>query len=73
MIARADPDILLLTGFDWDYEGRALRAFEAQLATAGAGYPYLFASRPNTGMATGQDMDGNGRTGEPRALSASSG
>lgn len=66
MIARANPDILLLTGFDWDYEGRALRAFEAQLATAGAGYPYLFASRPNTGMATGQDMDGNGRTGEPR-------
>jgi hypothetical protein len=66
VIARANPDILLLTGFDWDYEGRALRAFEAQLATAGAGYPYLFASRPNTGMATGQDMDGNGRTGEPR-------
>ncbi|MDD8021541.1 MAG: endonuclease/exonuclease/phosphatase family protein [Paracoccaceae bacterium] len=66
VVAQTNPDILLLTGFDWDYEGRALRAFEAQLAAAGAGYPHLFAPRPNTGMATGLDMDGNGRRGEPR-------
>ncbi|MDF0601103.1 endonuclease/exonuclease/phosphatase family protein [Psychromarinibacter sp. C21-152] len=65
-IAHNSPDILLLTGFDWDHGLAAARALEARLDAAGAGYPYLFARRPNSGLATGLDMDGDGRTGGPR-------
>ena len=63
IIAWVDPDILVLTDFDYDLEGRALQAFNATLPD-----PYLqhFAIRPNTGIATGLDMDQNGRTGEAR-------
>ena len=66
VIATARPDVLLLTGLDWDYEGRALAALVAQLAAAGVDYPHSYAPRPNTGMPTGFDADGNGRLGEPR-------
>ncbi|MFT3690702.1 endonuclease/exonuclease/phosphatase family protein [Paenirhodobacter sp.] len=57
------PDVLLLTGFDWDYQGVALAAFAARL---GPDYPHRYAPRPNTGMATGLDLDGNGRMGQAR-------
>lgn len=66
VITATAPDILLITGFDWDFEGRALAAFEARLAAAGQGYPYLFAPPTNAGLATGLDLDGNGRLGEGR-------
>lgn len=66
VIVAARPDILLLTGFDWDYQGDALAAFMARLRAAGVDYPYSFAARPNTGMATGLDLDGNGRLGQAR-------
>ncbi|WP_298806777.1 endonuclease/exonuclease/phosphatase family protein [uncultured Lentibacter sp.] len=66
VIARINPDILVLSDFDYDAEARALSAFAALLATAGAPYPYRFARRPNTGWATGLDMDGDGRLGTPR-------
>lgn len=66
VIAAVNPDVLLLTGFDWDHDLLALRAFETRLAAQGAGYPHLFAARPNSGLATGIDLDGNGKTGEPR-------
>ena len=35
VIAETRPDILLLTDFDWDYDGRALSAFADLLAGAG--------------------------------------
>jgi len=63
VIAETRPDILLLTEFDWDYEGRALAAFAARLAQAGLDYPHRFAARPNSGMATGLDLDDDGRLG----------
>ncbi|MHA6346977.1 endonuclease/exonuclease/phosphatase family protein [Roseivivax sp. CAU 1761] len=65
-IAALDPDILLLTDLDYDLEGRALAALAGRLAAAGAAYPHRFALRPNTGMATGRDLDGDGRRGQPR-------
>lgn len=62
-IRSADPDVLLLLGFDYDASGAALDAF---LSLIGSGaYPYRFALRPNTGMASGLDLDGDGRTGGP--------
>lgn len=66
VIAAVDPDILHLTGFDWDLEGHALAAFVDLLGAAGAPYPHLFSDRPNAGVASGEDLDGNGRVGEPR-------
>lgn len=61
-----DADILLLTGFDYDGGDAALGAFAARLAAAGLDYPHLFARPPNTGVATGLDLDGDGRLGGPR-------
>ncbi len=61
IIAEIGPDILLLTDFDHDMEGRALAAFAAR-----AGYAHWFANPPNTGLMTDQDLDQNGKLGEPR-------
>ncbi len=65
IIAEVRPDILLLTGFDYDAGLVALQAFALGLADRGQVYPHLLALRPNTGMATGLDMDGDGRLGGP--------
>lgn len=61
VISRVSPDVLTLTDFDFDLEGRALRTF-AELVD----YPYHYARLPNTGMATGMDLDGNGYLGDAR-------
>ena len=66
MIVAVDPDILLLTRFDYDLGLHALSAFADALARAGARYPYLFALAPNSGVATGFDLDGDGLTGTAR-------
>ncbi|MBL4813653.1 MAG: endonuclease/exonuclease/phosphatase family protein [Rhodobacteraceae bacterium] len=66
IIASVQPDILLLTDFDYDLGGVTLDAFAQSLADAGLALPHAFALRPNAGMATGLDMDGDGRTGAPR-------
>lgn len=66
VIAMARPDVLLLTGFDHDLEGRALTAFAGALAKVGLDYPHRFAAPPNAGVETGLDMDGNGLLGEAR-------
>ena len=61
VIDHISPDILLLTDFDYDYDAMALRAF-----ASATDYPFHFALRPNTGVQTGLDLDGNGRLGEAR-------
>lgn len=65
-IVLAAPDILVLTGFDYDHDGHALAAFAETLAALGADYPHRFAQPPNTGLQTGRDLDGDGRIGGPR-------
>ncbi len=65
VIAAAAPDVLLLTGIDYDLDDVALAAFAARIGAAGGDYPYRFAARPNTGLATGLDLDGDGRLGGP--------
>ncbi|WP_371038138.1 endonuclease/exonuclease/phosphatase family protein [Rhodosalinus sp. FB01] len=65
VIAHAAPDVLLLTGIDYDHGLAALGAFRDRIAEAGHAFPHLFARRPNTGMATGLDLDGDGRLGGP--------
>ncbi|APX13924.1 endonuclease [Tateyamaria omphalii] len=61
VIARADADVLALQSIDYDLTGEALSRF-----AKAAGYPHHFALRPNTGLPTGLDMDGDGRLGGPR-------
>ncbi|MFC3182918.1 endonuclease/exonuclease/phosphatase family protein [Cypionkella sinensis] len=66
VITKLNADVLLLTGIDYDLRGETVAALEARLADAGAAYPYRLALRPNTGVQTGLDLDGNGILGEPR-------
>ncbi len=65
VIASTAPDILALQGFDWDYDNVALAAFAETLAAAGVAYPYRYAPRPNTGLISELDLDGDGRRGGP--------
>ncbi len=68
VIASAQPDVLALQGIDWDHEGKALAALAMRLAGQGLDYPYRISLQPNSGLPPPAplDMDGNGKTGEPR-------
>lgn len=66
VLLQLDADVLALTSFDFDRNLVALSAFADLLGQRGSPYPYRFALRPNTGMATGLDLDRNGRSGDPR-------
>lgn len=59
-------DILLLTNFDFDYDLLALQALRDRLDDGEDRYPHLWARKPNTGMPTGLDLDGDRRLGGPR-------
>lgn len=63
LINQVVPDVLVLTDFDYDRDGFALAAFAAQLS---GDYIAQYAAKPNTGMATGLDLDGNGYLGDAR-------
>lgn len=63
VIAAARPDVIVLTGVDWDGDGQALAAFAKVLDGAGHAMGHRFAARPNGGMPTGLDLDGDGRLG----------
>ncbi len=64
VIAATRPDILALQGVDWDYDGKALDALVEALRAQGVDYPFRFAEKPNSGVASGLDLNGNGRLGE---------
>jgi hypothetical protein len=66
VLVALDADVILLTAVDYDRGGVALGLLADRLAAAGQDFPVRFALRPNTGMQTGFDVDGNGRTGDPR-------
>jgi len=61
IIEHINPHVLLLTDFDYDRDQLALSAFAARL-----GFAHMFAALPNTGMATGMDLDQNGYLGDAR-------
>lgn len=65
-VLSARPDVLVLTDIDYDGDLAALTALRDVLATGGLDYPHLFAPVPNTGMPTGLDIDGDGRTNGAR-------
>lgn len=64
VVTALDADVLLVTGIDYDHHLVALTALNDRLGPEA--YPHLFAMRPNTGLATGLDLDRNGQTGQPR-------
>lgn len=66
VLARLNADVVVLTGVDYDYGQAAVTELGGALRDAGVDYPYILALRPNTGVQTGLDMDGNGKTGESR-------
>lgn len=63
IIAHIEPDVIALQGIDYDHSGAALGALVDLIEGKGANYPHRFALRPNSGMATGLDMDRDGRLG----------
>jgi hypothetical protein len=62
-LAALNADVLVLSGIDFDAGQLALSALNAALP---APYPHLVALRPNTGVPSGFDLDGNGRRDEAR-------
>ncbi len=64
VIAHINPDILLITSFDYDHDLNALDAFADRLEVAGSDYDYIFANAPNTGISADADLDSDGRLGE---------
>jgi hypothetical protein len=58
------PDLVLLTRMDHDLTGLALAALAERLAAAGLEYPHRLAPAQNRGLATGADLNGNGRLAE---------
>jgi hypothetical protein len=66
VLVALQADVILLTSVDYDRGGVALGLLAEKLAAAGLDYPHRLAFRPNTGMQTGFDIDGNGRLGDAR-------
>jgi hypothetical protein len=66
VIAAARPDAILLLGVDHDLNLTAAAALADRLAAAGVDLPHRFAPRPNSGLPTGLDLDGDGRRGGAR-------
>lgn len=64
-LVRLDADLLILTAFDHDPALHALTALAALLGAQGLSYSHLYAPRPNSGLPTGLDLDGDGRSGGP--------
>jgi Endonuclease/Exonuclease/phosphatase family len=65
VIAAVRPDILLLTDFDWDAAGAALGAFRDVLDAEGMDFPFAYSPRPNRGLPSGFDLDGDGTDSGP--------
>ena len=61
------PDIVLINELDHDPQGLALHAFLEAVAQGpdGLDYPHHYAGPVNTGVPSGMDLDGDGRTMGP--------
>ncbi len=64
-LAAPAPDVVLLCRVDYDLGLQALTALTDRLREAGLDYPHVHSSRPNSGMMTALDLDGDGRRGTP--------
>ncbi len=65
VLSAVRPDIIALQGLDWDLDGLAVAALTDELNDAGLSYPYSFSAKPNSGVETNYDLDGDGRRHGP--------
>lgn len=71
VIQRTNPDVVLLSDFDYDEDHEAAEGFRAnylqqdQNDRHAADYPYMYVAPTNHGIPTGADLDGNGTVGDP--------
>ena len=65
ILQNTTPDIVVLQGFDYDLENKALHVFADALAVTGLDYPFRFALPGNAGRQTTLDLDGDTRIGGP--------
>ncbi|MBB4209120.1 endonuclease/exonuclease/phosphatase family protein [Roseinatronobacter bogoriensis] len=65
IIARLAPDVLVLSGLDYDHGLVTLRAFGTMIAQRGPALPHAFAFPSNAGLRMGRDMNGDGRDDGP--------
>lgn len=63
VIAHIAPDIIVLQGVDYDLEWRGARALQDQITASGHHFAHIYSRRPNTGIPTNIDLNGDGRTG----------
>ncbi|MEN8919169.1 MAG: endonuclease/exonuclease/phosphatase family protein, partial [Octadecabacter sp.] len=63
VVNHVNPDVLLLTDFDFDAGGVGMSVFSNSLKTP---YEFHYSARPNAGVQTGLDVDGDGYTGDAR-------
>lgn len=66
VIAAGQADVILLMDVDWDQGSLGLDALAERLADLGQSYPYRLSLRPNSGIPSGVDLDGDGTTHEAR-------
>ncbi|WP_317627507.1 endonuclease/exonuclease/phosphatase family protein [Rhodalgimonas zhirmunskyi] len=65
VVAGVAPDVIALQGVDWDHGQVTIRALRDLIGAAGQEFPYILALRPNSGMMSGLDLDGDGRLRGP--------
>lgn len=65
VLAQIAPDILVLSGLDYDLQNVALHSFRDLITANGHDMPYAFSPRPNAGFATGIDLNGDGNAFSP--------
>lgn len=71
VIQRTNPDVVLLSDFDYDEDHEAAKGFRTnylqqdQNDRSAADYPYMYVAPTNHGIPTGADLDGNGTVGDP--------
>lgn len=71
VIQRVRPDLVLLNEFDWDASGEAIARFTRDYLGVGQhgqepiAFPYHYAAPVNTGVPSGLDLDGDGRSEGP--------
>lgn len=71
ILQRVRPDVVLLNEFDWDAEGKGIGIFQKEYLEVSQNgqeplvYPFLFRAPVNTGLSSGLDLDGDGRTDGP--------
>lgn len=70
MIAHLNADVLLLTNFDYDFDGAALSALRKRLVEKGLTYTYGLGLQPNTGIPTWLDLNHDGLLSGPRDAQA---